>query len=71
MANHAAYLELIPIEAAIRIGQLIHLYQNDEKLFAIMEDVRHLGIAKGAFDKVKFGNEAFINEQKDDYNVGE
>lgn len=47
------YNQLTPFEQIIFHAKLWHAVINDEKYFAIAEDVVQLAVAKGMFDKIE------------------
>ena len=51
------YKSLTDFEQSLFLAKLIHSVINDDNNFVIAEELVQLGIMKGLFDNVKFGNE--------------
>lgn len=62
------YNQLTDFEQSLFLAKVIHCVSNSDELFTIGEDVIRLGILKGVFNNVKFGNqeigESIINENE-------
>lgn len=58
-----SYLELTEFEQSLYLAKVIHSVTNNDELFKLGKDVIELGLLKGLFNNVKFGNEEIAQSE--------
>lgn len=68
MPNHQEYLKLTWKEKNENVGRIVHLYQNSESAFKVMNKIIKTAEEIGFFDNVAFGNEEIskLNTQNEE-----